>query len=357
MKRLLLLSSFLILSGSIFAQYWPYSFKYPSCATMTTNCTKWPVVNNGKWDVGSTWNGGTVPGNNDIVCIPSGYNVEVQGATYTASTSCPASNTTASPRLSIFVCGSITFQPSGKLYLACWSFIQMWPGGTVKAANGSSDLIQIGQTIVWGGPASGTQTDLTGPSFIAYPSIGNGLLPAMFDYVKVNQGNPYQVSLEWGTLQEINSMAFIVERSTDQKIWSAIGTVKSVGNSSLKTSYSFADKNPLSGTSFYRLKQVDIDGAAAYSDIVKVANNQSVKTVSIYPNPVSGIANLYSKTNFKSGQQLFLIDAKGTKVKAFTASSNTNIMQVDLTTMKSGLYLLQIVDNGSVIESLPLIKQ
>lgn len=363
MKRLLLIFSLITISIEISAQvYWPNSFKYPSCTTMppaTTNCTKWPTHTSGTWfwNDPNTWNGNSIPKDDDIVCIPSGYSVSIKNNVYSSS-SCPApADTVLSPRLNIFVCGSLVFEPSGTLNLACFSFIQIWPGGTIYAANGSSDLIRIGSTILWGGPGSTTQNNLTGPTYVASPAIGQGVLPAMFDYIKVNQSNPYQVSVEWGSLQEINSMAFIVERSIDQKTWSAIGTVKSVGNSSLKTSYSFTDKNPLSGTSYYRLKQVDVDGAAVYSDIVKVSNNQSEKTVSIYPNPVSGIANIYSKTNFKSGQQLYLIDAKGMRIKAYAATSNTNIMQIDLAMMKPGLYLLQVVDNGSVVESLPLIKQ
>lgn len=349
MKRLLLLLFIVILSASLNAQqYWTFSpLKYPTCNTMGTptsgykSCDK--VAVGGDWNVASSWNPTGVPISGQVVCIPQGVTINVKGAQYDGTA-----------LLWIFICGTLNFDAAGKFNLAPYSFFQVYPGGIIDGDNNNSERISIGGKEVWN---SGINGDVKGPGSISNGGISNGVLSVIFEFLKVNQSNPYQVSLEWGTLQEINSMAFIVERSTDQKIWSAIGTVKSVGNSSLKTSYSFADKNPLSGTSFYRLKQVDIDGAAAYSDIVKVANNQSVKTVSIYPNPVSGIANLYSKTNFKSGQQLFLIDAKGTKVKAFTASSNTNIMQVDLTTMKSGLYLLQIVDNGSVIESLPLIKQ
>ncbi len=360
MKRLLLLSFFIIFSLSISAQvYWPYSFKYPTCATMTTNCTKWPVHTTGTWywNDPNTWNGGTIPKDDDIVCIPTGYSVYVKNNVYTSSTCPTPSDSTQSPRLNIFVCGSIVFEPSGKLYLACFSFIQIWPGGTVYAANGSSDLIQIGPTVLWGGPGSTTQNNLTGPTYVASPSIGQGVLPAMFDFIKVNQTNPYQITVDWGTIQEINSLVFIVERSADQKTWSEIGTVKSVGNSSIKTSYSFTDKNPLSGTSFYRLKQVDIDGAFAYSDIVNVTKSQSAKNISIYPNPVSGTANIYSKTNFKSGQQVFLIDASGMKVKTFNTAINSNTIQIDLSMLRSGLYLLQVVENGSVVESTPLIKQ
>lgn len=348
MKRLLLLFSFVFFSLSISAQvYWPYSGqKYPTCSTMTTptsgykNCDK--VAVGGDWDVASSWNPSGVPISGQVVCIPKNVTITVQHSQYNGSA-----------LLQIFICGTLSFAPSGTLDLARFSFVQIYDGGKIDGDNNNSEQIKIDGVIKW----SAKDGDVLGPRFISNNGVGNGVLSVMFESIKVNQTNPYQIGLEWNTLWESKSNYFIVERSADQKTWSAIGTVKSVGNSSLKTSYSFVDKNPLSGTSFYRLKQVDIDGAAAYSDIVKVINNQSAKTVSIYPNPVSGIANLYSKTNFKSGQQLFLIDAKGTKVKAFTASSNTNIMQVDLTTMKSGLYLLQIVDNGSVIESLPLIKQ
>ncbi len=364
MKKNLLLILLLSLSSVTFGQlsnYWPANLgAMPTCSTMappTTNCTKWPVVNDGRWDVGTTWNGGTVPANFDIVCIPTGIRVFIQGSTYVAETSCQ-SNPAATPRLRIFICGTLEFNNSAKLFLSCFSFLQVYTGGQIIPPNnsGSGDLIQIGQNVVWGGPGSGNQGTVTGPYILSWPYIGQGVLPVAFDYFRAEQKQPYSIKLNWGTVQEVNNTDFIIERSDDQKRWVAIGSLKSAGNSSNRFAYTFNDNNPLSGYNYYRIRQVDVDGKTSFSEIVRV-NNQVKKNISIFPNPVNAAAQLYSKANFKQGQSIQLIDARGSRVRTITVNGGSNSMQIDMASFVSGLYLVQVVENGRVIESVSLIKQ
>ncbi|TWI81258.1 putative secreted protein (Por secretion system target) [Lacibacter cauensis] len=351
--------SFIIFSfiglQAIAQQYWPHgSNPYPRCSTMTApTCTK--VAVGGDWDNANSWSPVGVPTQDQVVCIPAGVTINVKGPIYTASTACPPASTTASPRLQIFLCGTLSFQPSGKLYLACFSFIQTYSGGKITAANGSSDLIQIGVNIVWGGPGSGTQPDINGPWILSYPFTGAGVLTIGFDYFKVKQPQPYQVQLDWATTYEVNSDVFIVERSTDQKTWSSIGTIKSAGNSSQKQTYSFTDKAPVAGTAYYRLKQVDLKGEVAYSDVVRF-NTTITKKFSLYPNPATTVTRLFSKEGFTAGQTIIILDAKGTVVRKINASG-TNSLQLDLSNLANGLYLVQITERNQLIEKIPFVKQ
>ena len=359
MKRFFLFLFILLSVFSSFSQqYWPHGFAYPTCSTMpptTSNCTKWPIANGGFWDQGSTWNGGTVPSNNDIVCIPTGMTVRIKpGSTYAAETSCQ-SNPATTPRLQIFVCGTIDFDPSGKLYLSCFSFIQVYSGGRITAANGSSDLIQIGSNIVWGGPGTGNQGDINGPYVLSWPYIGAGILPVAFDYFRAEQKQPYTVRLEWATLVENNSSSFIIERSGDQKTWVEIGNLAARGNSNSRSIYSHVDLQPVSGYNYYRLKQVDISGQITYSEIIRF-NNQIRKNLSVFPNPVGDVTQVYGKESFKSGQTLQIIDAKGTRIKMINPTGG-NRLQIDLSGYSAGLYLIQLIENGKVLENLQVVKQ
>jgi hypothetical protein len=68
--------------------------------------------------------------------------------------------------------------------------------------------------------------------------------------------------------------------------------------------YGFFDANPLPGTSYYRIKNNDLDGKSAYSIIVRVNRNKTIKGLSLYPNPVvNGIVLLQgsdlSRGNYK----------------------------------------------------------
>ena len=79
-----------------------------------------------------------------------------------------------------------------------------------------------------------------------------------------------QALLTWSTANEINNKGFEVELSRDNKTFSSIGFVAAVKTSTGINNYSFTDNKLLSGSNYYRLKQVDNDGASRYSSVVKL---------------------------------------------------------------------------------------
>jgi hypothetical protein len=95
--------------------------------------------------------------------------------------------------------------------------------------------------------------------------------------------------LSWTTAQEVNSSYFEVQHSTNGSSYSAIGTVTAKGNSSLPSQYSFTDNLPAAGVNYYRLKMVDLDGNAAWSEVrsVDFGSSGTNLSFSLYPNPVA----------------------------------------------------------------------
>ena len=97
-----------------------------------------------------------------------------------------------------------------------------------------------------------------------------------------------EVRCSWSTESEHQSQYFEVEHSVDLVNWSTIGVRDAAGNSVERTAYSFSHKNPPQGELYYRLKQVDINGDYAYSD-VRSAHKMRVSSLSpIQPNPNDG---------------------------------------------------------------------
>ncbi len=129
-----------------------------------------------------------------------------------------------------------------------------------------------------------------------------------------------KIGVEWITESEINNAYFTVERSSDNKFFTAAGKVSGAGNSTSYNSYSFTDENPYSSpVSYYRLKQVDYDGSEHISKVVPVAINSDQLTVNVYPDRETNsikifldggademvaysISDVFGKTNF-SGMQ------------------------------------------------------
>lgn len=75
------------------------------------------------------------------------------------------------------------------------------------------------------------------------------------------------VLLEWTTASEENNDYFAIERSIDGVTWKVLGNVGGAGTTSATHYYSFEDTKPVSGISYYRLKQVDFNGEYTYSSI------------------------------------------------------------------------------------------
>ena len=98
-----------------------------------------------------------------------------------------------------------------------------------------------------------------------------------------------KVLLQWKTATETNNDHFEIERSADGKSgWTSVASVKSKGNSLQAQSYNTYDAQPLNGSNYYRLKQVDVDGKASYS-LIQLVNMKFIKAViKAYPNPSRG---------------------------------------------------------------------
>jgi hypothetical protein len=90
--------------------------------------------------------------------------------------------------------------------------------------------------------------------------------------------------LKWTTAQEKNSARFEVQRSTNGREFTIIGTVDAAGNSSVARSYRFEDRNAPAGRVYYRLHQLDHDATGTYSEIVTLSGNGNVE-LQLFPNP------------------------------------------------------------------------
>jgi len=97
------------------------------------------------------------------------------------------------------------------------------------------------------------------------------------------------VILNWITSTETNNMGFDIERRSTKSnsCWQKLGYINGNGTTTEKSPYSFVDKNPAEGKSFYRLKQIDFDGTSKIYNSAEV-DFETVKEYSLsqnYPNP------------------------------------------------------------------------
>ena len=163
------------------------------------------------------------------------------------------------------------------------------------------------------------------------------------------QAEGSDVLLNWSTAQEQNSDYFQIERSADNKNFTAIGKVTAAHNSTLQTNYSFTDANPLTGNNYYRLKMVDIDGSSIYSKIVVVSfGNTNQQVIATYPNPAHGSFQLLFKNMTPgryamnlinpSGQIIFTRNIQVADAQRYNEAINLN------PGLAQGTYVIRVVD-------------
>lgn len=150
--------------------------------------------------------------------------------------------------------------------------------------------------------------------------------------------------LVWHTATEIDNDHFDVERMDSHGHFISIGQVRGAGNSNTELSYSFDDTDPQSGVNYYRLKQVDVDGQFAYSDIISVTTPlvQGL-TLSVYPNPAQNYVNVaFSSLESHSGT-VTMTDIIGKVVyqSEVTLSSGTTVAHIDMSGLESGQYIIR----------------
>jgi hypothetical protein len=133
-----------------------------------------------------------------------------------------------------------------------------------------------------------TATGVTEFPFSSYWTVGDATSPLPVELSAFTVSIiKYTIQLNWVTVTEVHNFGFEVERSTNKINWSKIAFVNGHGNSNSPKHYSYTDSKFSSGKYYYRLKQIDNEGAYKYSDIIEVEVNipKEYALSQNYPNP------------------------------------------------------------------------
>lgn len=170
-----------------------------------------------------------------------------------------------------------------------------------------------------------------------------GPLPVeLTSFEAVAQGNG--VGVRWATASETNCDRFEVQRSAAGAAFETVGVVKGQGNSAAHR-YSFADGRPLAGRSYYRLRQVDANGAAVFSPVATVWSTPAPRPA--LPNPCAGALTLPPAPG---PVRYRVLNAVGQTLASGRAEGNERL---DLSALPVGPFWLELTDaNGRTLQRL-----
>ncbi|MFK7810507.1 MAG: T9SS type A sorting domain-containing protein [Saprospiraceae bacterium] len=164
-----------------------------------------------------------------------------------------------------------------------------------------------------------------------------------------------EVVLDWATATEDNNDYFLVEHSLDGKNFTPIDQVRGKGTTSETQQYTYVHTNPFFGQNYYRLKQVDFDGAFEYFDVVVASVQLAEEQFKVFPNPgfTKDVITLRWTEDLGAEKlELSITDAFGRNVYKeelndfYTREATINCGEIN---MDSGIYFLQLSSQRQVI--------
>ncbi len=297
--------------------------------TFTVQSATVRAVQSGSWESSSTWQSGVFPAAGDSIVIPVGKIVEVRAQEDFSTSSLP---------MRINILGELTFQTGKKLILPHGSIIYLQINAYISGGNGggSSNLIQVGTTVVW----TAGQGTITG--YLVLPS--SPLPVELASFTGTPNADNTCVLLQWITVAEVNNHYFDTQRSFDGLEFESLGRVEGHGTTSNGAQYEFDDCALQESKYYYRLKQVDYDGKYKFSPVIRVVLKKSGRnSFKFYPNPASSeLSLLLSDIDKNSALTIFIYNSRGLMVSRteIVVSHGENIIDLRnlIQPLQKGIY-------------------
>ncbi|MGD9492510.1 MAG: T9SS type A sorting domain-containing protein [Bacteroidales bacterium] len=206
-------------------------------------------------------------------------------------------------------------------------------------------------------PYDGIPGAISTPNELCYASIGlldvEIVMPVSLLKIKAECSNKI-VTLSWSTATETNNDYFTIEKSINAEDWVPVGIVDGAGNSNELINYEFEDAEPMSGTSYYRLKQTDFDGKFEYFGPVTVNCNDDATGIIAYPNPAQNNVLIIGSQDVAA--EIYLCDLTGRIITSYSCSRLSEPFSIDLQNILPGIYLIR-VDSQNSSEYFRVVKE
>ena len=208
-------------------------------------------------------------------------------------------------------------------------------------------------------PYTSVKTGVTG--FNAF-AVFNDVVILSVSWLNINgkniNGDNY---INWNTANERANNNFNIESSADGINFTQIGKVTGRGSFTSANSYTFVHNNVTGAVNFYRIKQVETNGSYSYSPVIKINNANAILNynITLTPNPVYAQANLLIETLAAVKATVYIINSDGKKVmvRQIILQSGNNSIPFDLSNLNTGIYFVQVFDEGILKQTIKLIKK
>lgn len=242
---------------------------------------------------------------------------------FTATASCPGNSPTITATVTGLAGGTFSFN------------VAPGDGATIDASTGAVSNAVAGTSYDILYTTIGTcPTTLVQSALVACP------LPIELLSFDAQLNSQRIVDLTWITASELNNDYFTIERSSEGNNWNELSEIDGAGTSTTTLNYFDQDRNPIIGTTYYRLKQTDFNGYYTYSDIRAVSIDVT-NEIRIYPNPTSNIFQIEGSVDELSVVMIF--DGLGRDItgEMTITKLSENQFKIDSSELANGVYSIR----------------
>ncbi len=212
-------------------------------------------------------------------------------------------------------------------------------------------------TFNWTAPSSGSTNLTLNASVNAVDGTGGtggdqwnsfvSTTPLSLSYIQFNAiAKANQVNLTWQTTKEEDITYFIIERSEDGVKYDSIDIVKSLGNATTGSEYSYIDKPAHSNEYYYRVIILSASGNKMYAPTQKITfNNGASLDFILFPNPSGNKGklniNLFNNRSKNVSLNVFLQNGNLVHSQNQPVKNGTNYLELH-TVLPKGYYLMEL---------------
>lgn len=184
----------------------------------------------------------------------------------------------------------------------------------------------------------------------------SGTVAVNFTSISAKEQNK-NVVVEWETANEAGTVKYEVEKSVSGTAFVKIASLEPTPGNAAAKHYTWLDVNASGGDNFYRIKSIDRNGQAKYSQVVKLVIGNMKNEITAYPNPVkNNVLNISFSNKPVGSYQVQLINNNGQSVyrTSIVVLSANMVKSVTVpSSLPKGAYRLKIETQGA----LPVYKQ
>jgi hypothetical protein len=191
--------------------------------------------------------------------------------------------------------------------------------GVVDYVNGTSN----------GSVVSGTGFTNFSPFFITSDAE---ILPVKITSFTAAKRNNV-VSVNWAVANQVNIANYVVEKSNDGIVFSAVKNIAATN----AISYAATDETPFVGSNYYRLRIVEKNGAIVYSTIAKIDFDGKSNSIKVFPTITNNSFTI--NTNSTKVKNYSVISAQG---KVVLQGRMTATQTVNIASLPTGTYQVKV---------------